>query len=66
MGVGPVAFIGTLAPSVAFGYYTHKAQKEIRLIENGGSPVAPLTETTRDRGVAVLNPDARNRTQDDK
>ena len=49
MGVGPVAFIGTLTASVAFGYYTHKAQKEIRMIENGGSPVAPLPGAPRDR-----------------
>ena len=53
MFVGPVAFIGTLTASVAFGYYTHKAQKEIRLIENGGSPAAPLAGTPRDRDAAV-------------
>lgn len=49
MGVGPVAFIGTLAPSVAFGYFAHKAQKEIRAIEDGSSPVAPRTGTPRER-----------------
>jgi hypothetical protein len=49
MGVGPVAFISMLINVAVFGYLAHKAKKEIRMIENHGRPVAPLTGKHCDR-----------------